>query len=74
MGVFRKLQTPAAPHPGQAILGSHCIRNTKTIERSYLYIIHNIAKLKYNILITDFRKERNNLKIRITKYIFNLIL
>ena len=71
MEVFRKLQTPAAPHPGQAILGSHCIRN---IKRSYLSIIHNIAKLKYNILLTDFRKERNNLKIIITKYIFNLIL
>jgi hypothetical protein len=38
----------------------HSIRNTETIKRPYLSIIHNIAKLKYNILLIDFRTERNN--------------
>jgi hypothetical protein len=48
----------------------HGIRNTKNIKRPYLSIIRNITKIKYNILLTDFRKELNNTKIRTTKYIF----
>jgi hypothetical protein len=48
----------------------HGIRNTEIIKRPYLSIIRNIAKLKYNILLTDFRTERDNKKIRTTKYIF----
>jgi len=48
----------------------HGIRNTDTIKRPYLSIIRNITKIKYNILLTDFRTERDNKKIRTTKYIF----
>lgn len=48
----------------------HGIRNTENIKRPYLSIIKNITKLKYNILLTDFRKEIDNKKIRTTKYIF----
>ena len=46
------------------------IKKTETVKRPYLSIIRCILKLKYNILLTDFRMERDNKKIRTTKYIF----
>jgi len=48
----------------------HGVRNTQTIKRPYLSIIRNIIKLKYNIILTNIRIERDNNKIRTTKYLF----
>jgi len=48
----------------------HGVRNTQTVKRPYLSIIKNIIKLKYTIILTNIRIERDNNKIRTTKYLF----